>query len=103
MKKVMTIAAVALMMAGSTAFACSGCGCSAKKAADLPLKNRGETRMLRNQQPWSNFGNEDFRFGIRRIQISINIGLVENHQNRDCDDENDSKKQVDEWKDFLCK
>lgn len=32
MKKVLTVAAVALMMAGSTAFACSGCGCSAKKA-----------------------------------------------------------------------
>ena len=27
-------------------------GSSAKKAADLPLKNRGESLMLRNQQPW---------------------------------------------------
>ena len=32
MKKVLTVAAIALMMAGSTAFACSGCGCSAKKS-----------------------------------------------------------------------
>ena len=31
MRKTLSIAAVALMMAGSTAFACSGCGCSAKK------------------------------------------------------------------------
>lgn len=28
----MTIAAIALMMAGSTAFACSGCGCEEKKS-----------------------------------------------------------------------
>lgn len=32
MKKVMSIAAIALMMAGSAAFACDTCGCSAKKA-----------------------------------------------------------------------
>jgi hypothetical protein len=32
MKKLMSIAAVALFMAGSSAFACDGCGCSAKKA-----------------------------------------------------------------------
>jgi hypothetical protein len=32
MKKVLTFAAVALMMAGSTAFACDSCGCAAKKA-----------------------------------------------------------------------
>lgn len=32
MKKVMSIAAIALMMAGSTAFACDGCGCKEKKA-----------------------------------------------------------------------
>ena len=32
MKKMMSIAAVALMMAGSMAFACDSCGCSAKKA-----------------------------------------------------------------------
>ena len=32
MKKALSIAAVALMMAGSTAFACGGCGCEAKKA-----------------------------------------------------------------------
>ncbi|QBG48003.1 hypothetical protein EGM51_11560 [Verrucomicrobia bacterium S94] len=37
MKKVMTVAVLTLMMAGSSAFACagcgcSGCGCSAKKA-----------------------------------------------------------------------
>ena len=32
MKKVMSIAAVALMMAGSMAFACDTCGCTAKKA-----------------------------------------------------------------------
>lgn len=32
MKKVLTVAAIALMMAGSSAFACAGCGCSAKKA-----------------------------------------------------------------------
>ena len=32
MKKVMTIAAIALMMAGSTVFACSSCGCEDKKA-----------------------------------------------------------------------
>lgn len=31
MKKVLSIAAVALMMAGSTAFACTGCGCEPKK------------------------------------------------------------------------
>ena len=31
MKKMMSIAAVALMMAGSSAFACSSCGCSADK------------------------------------------------------------------------
>ena len=32
MKKTLSIATVALMMAGSTAFACGGCGCEAKKA-----------------------------------------------------------------------
>ncbi|MDF7799941.1 hypothetical protein P4C99_10730 [Pontiellaceae bacterium B1224] len=32
MKKLMSIAAIALFMAGSSAFACDGCGCSAKKA-----------------------------------------------------------------------
>lgn len=32
MKKLMSIAAIALFMAGSTAFACTGCGCTAKKA-----------------------------------------------------------------------
>jgi hypothetical protein len=31
MKKVMSIAAIAFMMAGSTAFACGGCGCETKK------------------------------------------------------------------------
>ncbi|MEI6892522.1 MAG: hypothetical protein V5783_10160 [Pontiella sp.] len=31
MMKMMSIAAIALFMAGSTAFACDGCGCSAKK------------------------------------------------------------------------
>lgn len=31
MKKLMTVAMVALFVAGSTSFACSGCGCSAKK------------------------------------------------------------------------
>lgn len=33
MKKMMSIAAVALMMAGSTAFACESCGCAPKKSA----------------------------------------------------------------------
>ena len=32
MKRMMSIAAIALFMAGSSAFACGGCGCSAKKA-----------------------------------------------------------------------
>lgn len=32
MKKMMSIAAVALMVAGSAAFACDTCGCTAKKA-----------------------------------------------------------------------
>jgi len=32
MKKMMSIAAVALFVAGSTAFACDTCGCTAKKA-----------------------------------------------------------------------
>lgn len=32
MKKMMSIAAVVLMVAGSTAFACDTCGCTAKKA-----------------------------------------------------------------------
>ncbi len=32
MKKMMSIAAVTLMMAGSSAFACDSCGCTAKKA-----------------------------------------------------------------------
>ncbi|VGO22079.1 hypothetical protein [Pontiella sulfatireligans] len=31
MKKTLSIAAVALMMAGSTAFACGGCGCETEK------------------------------------------------------------------------
>lgn len=31
MKKTLSIIAVGLMMAGSTAFACSGCGCESKK------------------------------------------------------------------------
>ncbi|MDF7823512.1 hypothetical protein P4B35_05765 [Pontiellaceae bacterium B12227] len=31
MMKLMSIAAIALFMAGSSAFACDGCGCSAKK------------------------------------------------------------------------
>jgi len=38
MKKVLTVAAVALMMAGSTAFACSSCGCTAKKEAKTECK-----------------------------------------------------------------
>ena len=33
MKRMMSIAAVALMMAGSTAFACDSCGCASKKPA----------------------------------------------------------------------
>jgi hypothetical protein len=32
MKKLMSIAAVALMVSGSVAMACDGCGCKAKKA-----------------------------------------------------------------------
>ena len=32
MKKIMSIAAIALMMAGSMAFACDTCGCKDKKA-----------------------------------------------------------------------
>ena len=32
MKRMMSIAVVALFVAGSSAFACGGCGCSAKKA-----------------------------------------------------------------------
>jgi hypothetical protein len=32
MKKIMSIAVVALLMAGSAAFACDSCGCAAKKA-----------------------------------------------------------------------
>jgi hypothetical protein len=32
MKKVMSVAVIALMMAGSSAFACSNCGCETKKA-----------------------------------------------------------------------
>jgi hypothetical protein len=32
MKRMMSIAAIALFMAGSSAFACGGCGCSTKKA-----------------------------------------------------------------------
>jgi hypothetical protein len=34
MKKVLTIAAIAMMMVGSTAFACDTCGCTPKKAED---------------------------------------------------------------------
>ena len=32
MKRMMSIAAIALMVAGSSAFACDTCGCKAKKA-----------------------------------------------------------------------
>lgn len=32
MKRMMSIAAIALFMAGTSAFACDGCGCSAKKS-----------------------------------------------------------------------
>ncbi len=32
MKRMMSIAAIALFMAGSSVFACDGCGCKAKKA-----------------------------------------------------------------------
>lgn len=32
MKRMMSIAAIALFMAGSSAFACDSCGCKAKKA-----------------------------------------------------------------------
>ena len=32
MKRMMSIAAIALFMAGSTTFACDSCGCKAKKA-----------------------------------------------------------------------
>ncbi len=31
MKRMMSIAAIALMMTGASAFACDSCGCSAKK------------------------------------------------------------------------
>lgn len=36
MKKIMSIAAIALMVAGSSAFACDTCGCKAKKAEEKP-------------------------------------------------------------------
>ena len=44
MKKVMSIAAVALMMAGSYAYACSSCGCQAKgdKAAEGEKTEKAE-------------------------------------------------------------
>ena len=32
MKRIMSIAAIALFMAGSSVFACDSCGCKAKKA-----------------------------------------------------------------------
>lgn len=32
MKKTLSIVAVAMMMAGSVAYACSGCGCESKKS-----------------------------------------------------------------------
>lgn len=32
MKRIMSIAAIALFTAGSSVFACDGCGCSAKKS-----------------------------------------------------------------------
>ncbi len=34
MKKMMSIAAIALFMAGASAFACDSCGCQAKKAEE---------------------------------------------------------------------
>ena len=36
MKKLMSIAAIALFVAGSSALACGNCGCSAKKADTKP-------------------------------------------------------------------
>ena len=32
MRKVLSVVAITMLMAGSTAFACAGCGCEAKKA-----------------------------------------------------------------------
>ncbi|MBT8042598.1 MAG: hypothetical protein KJN67_01845 [Pontiella sp.] len=42
MKKVLSIAAITLMMAGSSAFACGGCGCEAKKTDKKADKEKTE-------------------------------------------------------------
>ena len=44
MKKTMTIAAIALMMAGSVAYACSGCGCSDKSEDGKKEEKKGKEK-----------------------------------------------------------
>ena len=44
MKRMMSIAAIALLMAGSTAFACSGCGCTAEKDKAKTECKEGESK-----------------------------------------------------------
>ena len=42
MKKIMTIAAITLMMAGSAVYACGGCGCQDKKSEKKCGKEKTE-------------------------------------------------------------
>ena len=42
MKKTMSIVAIALMMAGSSVYACGGCGCQDKKAEKKAVKEKSE-------------------------------------------------------------
>ncbi len=48
MKKTLSIAAAALMMAGSTALACNGCGCESKKS-DKEKTECGSCKGEKNQ------------------------------------------------------
>lgn len=50
MKKIMTIAAIALMMAGSAVYACGGCGCQDKKSEKKCGKEKTECSKSEKQQ-----------------------------------------------------
>lgn len=50
MKKTMSIVAIALMVAGSSVYACSGCGCSSKKAEEKGSKEKTECGSCKSEQ-----------------------------------------------------
>lgn len=50
MKKAMSIVAIALMMAGSSVYACSGCGCQDKKDEKKAVKEKSECGSCKSEK-----------------------------------------------------